>query len=76
MEHELRECPRCHKHTMLDTAAHNSVSHMGNKIEICNFCENEEMMIECGFTEYLPDPSGALGRSNTFREILGITEEI
>jgi len=33
-----KECPRCHRNCLEDDPALNSISHVGDKVEICSVC--------------------------------------
>jgi len=43
----MKECPRCHKQTLEDEQALNSLSRRGN-VYICNPCGDEEALIDSG----------------------------
>ena len=47
----MKKCPRCHKETLEDIQAQNSLSRRGN-VYICNPCGDEEALIDAG--EILP----------------------
>ncbi len=47
----MKTCPRCHKETLEDEQALNSLSRRGN-VYICNPCGDEEALIDMG--EMLP----------------------
>lgn len=43
----MKKCPRCHKETLEDEQALNSLSRRGN-VYICNECGDEEALIDSG----------------------------
>jgi hypothetical protein len=43
----MKNCPRCHKETLEDEPALNSLSRRGN-IYICNPCGDDEALIDSG----------------------------
>ena len=44
----MKKCPRCHRMTMWNYDARNSLSRRDNKTYICNRCGNEEGYIDVG----------------------------
>jgi len=38
----VKECPRCHRNCLEEEAVLNSISHVGNKVEICSKCGLEQ----------------------------------
>lgn len=44
----MKECPRCHRETMEDEQALNSLSRRDGETYICNTCGDEEALIDLG----------------------------
>lgn len=44
----MKKCPRCHKKTLHEEAALNSLSRRDNETYICNACGTEEAFIDVG----------------------------
>jgi len=45
----MKECPRCHRNCLEDKSVLNSISHIGDKIEICSGCGQEQGKVGMGY---------------------------
>ena len=41
----MKICPRCHRNCLNDEEVMNSISHIGNKIMICNECGKQQGLV-------------------------------
>lgn len=41
----MKECPRCHRNCLEDEGVLNSISHIGDRIEICSKCGQEQGLV-------------------------------
>jgi len=45
----MKICPRCHKQSLNDEEVMNSISHIGNKVMICNDCGKQQGLVGMGY---------------------------
>lgn len=69
-ESDLMICPRCGKRTLMGVSKYNAISIVDKKTQICNFCGNEEVLLDADMAEFLFEPAKALERDKLFRKKL------
>lgn len=64
----MKECPRCHRQCLNDEEVMNSISHVGERVQICNDCGREQGMVGMNYSKDIVE----IEMEKRFRKELGI----
>ena len=64
----MKICPRCHRQSLNDEEVMNSISHVGNRVMICNECGKQQGMVGMGYSRDLVE----IEMEKRFKKELGL----